>query len=213
MIICTFIGHDKIYDVNVKKEVRAVLTKLVNTHNKIECIINYDNAFSNACKEEIIALQKEYEQNIITLTIIDDKPMYSNDNNIKYVKPLCSAKVSSINIRWHNLEWAIRKSSCVITYIYSGLEKSADKSLNIASKYKIEHLDVSSEDTLLIIPTLYANLDKRGKEIIECRKKGMLIKEIALIQRISKSRVTQIEEATLRHLRSFLYSKVNNTNN
>lgn len=136
VVICSFMGHDKEYDLKLKGNLSKAIQKVVKLYAEIEFVFYKQTRFNFLCLAAVLEARQRNPQKRIVLTLItrdNSTPILQSERFPLCVfdKVICLPHVEEVadKSKWY-LEWKkaereiIKNSDCIVCYAYPDLRDS-----------------------------------------------------------------------------------------
>ena len=220
MKICTFLGHQRIYDKDISESIRIEVSEIIDKHNAVEFIFNNYNDFDKVCRNVVNEIKNIYIDKKIILTVMSEHPKKKNEDGYKFndytindfdrfISPLRREKRKYFSFRYHQFCWAVEKSDFLICYVYEVMDKDLSKCMTVANKSKAKIIDLTNKETHYLVENQKEKLSDKDKLILEKREQGVTLKQVGLELNLTQERVRQLEVRAYRRIRDMLFNATN----
>ena len=221
MKICTFLGHQRIYDKDISASIRLAVTEILDKYNSVEFIFNQFNDFDKVCKNVVKEVKNTYINKKIILTVISEYPKKKNEDGYRYnnytindfdkfISPLPKEKIKYFSARYHQFCWAVAKSNFLICYAYEVMDKDLSKCMAVANKSTAKIIDITNNKTRYLVENQKEKLSDKDKLVIEKREQGVTLKQLGIELNLTQERVRQLEVRAYRRIRDMMFAITKN---
>ncbi len=213
MAVCTFLGHNQIYDTEIDFMLQSGIDRIVTENEKTDFLIFLHNSFYSKCFLAVLKARAKYPEKV-TLTLVipeedyrknqtGDIPRYLIDRIIyPKQKDLNSSDYKNV------IRWLIRQSTHLISCLYRTFYEQGNHILDYAqNKEDLQIIDIANADTAQAILDRTPKMNDRERLIFERLNDGNSPKEVAEAIGISRNRLAQVLNHGCRTLRQSMHSR------
>ena len=214
MTVCSFLGHQDVFDADIEIRLQAAVDEVVRENETVEFWLCPDKAFFNCCLLAVLRAKKQNPQKIGICLVADEydyrKLMRQEPGSV----PACmfdkvilcrndDGKSSNDTMPYKTLlRHVVQKSTYVITYLYPRLYEAENHILSFAVKNpKIRILSVTSLETERAIIENAAKLSEKEQRIFHKMNERCTLKEAGASLGVGQERARQILRQGCRTIR------------
>ena len=220
MVICSFLGHDRLYDDNVYTKLSKAVRNIARNNDEIEFRFYLHNKFYSMCYDAALEAKQFYTEKKITLKFFVDKDesesflnrlkhdtLYVPQCIVDQVENLPEFEVKDSKnarmIKFHKtMYWLLKGSTHLISYLYPVFFETENMFYESAKISGVKIIDVTDEETEKFIEKEIDTLHESIAQIIRARCDGISMKAIGEDMGISASTVREHVKNGCRQLKN-----------
>lgn len=209
MAVCSFMGHEDVYDVNIESRLQLAVDQIVANHESVEFLIYQRGKFYELCLLTALKAKTCQPQKVtITLVVHKDGAHYVSapDCMIDKTVVLCfeRPKKDAVYILHKKaLRWLIQNSTHVITCVYGQLYDPYNRLPQRLPMLEVISLESPEIETAIL--EIVPSLTEKEQTIYQKISEGYMLKEAGQVLGVSHERARQIlaqgSETIRKHLR------------
>lgn len=195
MIICSFIGHDGVYDGDLEERLQAAVDQVVSEGGPVEFWIHVivNDTFFSRCLLAALRARTQYPERV-TITLVrmhgwSDIPACMYDRVISPQVPEPSSR-TLVGSYKKKLQWLIQNSTHVISYIYEGLFDSNMPVVRVKSWQTL--IDISSPETKAVILEGAEGMTAQEETVFRARSGGSTLAEAGALLGVGGERARRL---------------------
>lgn len=203
MLVCSFLGHETVYDMNIYGNLLNAIEEIVQEADEVDfwfyglgVALDSKKSFMSKCSDAVYEIKTRYPEKTIQHTQIvwefltenakaalhrhvSDIPTCFVDRVIapSFPEPEFSDDISNVTNKIQR--WIIQQSNHIISYVYTGFFDPINKHYNYAKKSKALIHDVTDSATAAQIYNSYDILDKFECQVVKGQSNGQSLKDLA----------------------------------
>lgn len=212
MAVCSFIGHQDVYDADIESRMQNVVDRLVDGQEAVEFFIYPHGESSKAFLLAALGARIKHPQKV-TITLVSYCGVLSQMDHQELVYSYMSDKVVALNIqdvrgsgpisqRQKMLQWVVQNSTHIISYCYNTLFDSTVQP--IERREALEIISLTASETEKSISESTSLMTEKEKIIYQKVNEGCTLKEAGEVIGIRSGRARQIMQHGCRTLQTDL---------
>ncbi len=213
MAVCTFLGHNDIYDAEIDSMLQSGIEHIVTENEKTDFLIFLRNNFYLKCFLAVLKARAKHPEKVTLTLVIPEEDYRKNQTGgipSYLIDRIIFPKQKDLNSNDHKnvIRWLIRQSTHLICCLYRTLYGQENHILDYAqSKKKLQIIDITNVDTAQAILERTPKMSDRERFIFERLNDGSNPKEVAETIGVSRNRVAQVLNHGCRTLRESMRSR------
>ena len=216
MATCVFLGHDEVYDVDVKlwSRIRAAVDQITAAHDEVEFLFYQEGYFFNLCLTAALGAKNQSHTRVTITLVVHAKRLETYLQQSYSEIPLCMIdKIVPVSVpepKNHRdfsqpykktMRFLLAQATHVISGVYGDLYESENQLLAFARRQRgLQVIDVTDEETAANILADRKTLPEREQMVLGMLP-GRTYREISEQVGVSYSRLQQIVSKAGRRLR------------
>lgn len=207
MAVCSFIGHEEVYDADIGSRVQLAINQIVENQDSVEFLIYPHGEFYNICLLAVLRA-RTYQPQKVTITLVVQEGHqfasaldYLTDKTVSlYFEP--PKKTDATFLHKKMLRWLIDNSTHLITYIYDRLY---DPDNRLPKKQPVPKLiSVSTPETEAAILEAVPHMREQEQIVFQRVQEDYTLKAIGQVLGVSYERARQLLYLGCRTIRKHL---------
>lgn len=208
MAVCSFIGHENVYDLDMDSRIHAVVDRLVTEHKAVDFLIYPKGVFSYIFLLEVLKIRTQYPQKVTIIFVSE----YSSPENMRSYERsyfYISDKIVAPNIPESKkndptlehkkmLQWIIQSSTHIISYFYDTLHDT--NNLSVHGEKTLE-ISLTTRETKAAILEASSLMNENEQLIFQKVNDGCTLKEAGNVIAVGRERARQILQHGCRTIR------------
>ena len=214
MAVCSFIGHEDVYDTNIKSRMQETVNQLVAGHENTEFLIYQGGTFSYIFLLAVLKIRAQYPKKVtITFVSVHDSPhemldcdkvyFYMSDRLVMpSVQP--SQKNDAALGRRKMLKWVLQNSTHIISYFYGTLYDPNRQTVDGPNTLEIS---LTTHETETAILEAASHINEKEQVVYRKMNEGCTLREAGNAVGVSGGRARQILQHGCRIIRGELWQR------
>ncbi len=213
MAICSFFGHNDVYDPDIDNMLQSAVEKVVDENETVEFLVYQHGRFYNCCFLAALKARSRYPGKV-TITIVLHEEYFEGRGMYAWNKhswiPFCmvdrviippvdksitegTKRRSTTPSYKQIIRWLLARSTHLISYLYRDLFEIENRLLNRAeAMHTLTIIDVSCSETVQAIANCVGHLPDRERLVYQAISAGHKCRCLTEQMGVNKSRVHQI---------------------
>ena len=211
MAICSFFGHNDVYDPDIDNMLQSAVEKVVDENETVEFLVYQHGRFYNCCFLAALKARSRYPGKV-TITIVLHEEYFEGRGMYAWNKhswiPFCmvdrviippvdksitegTKRRSTTPSYKQIIRWLLARSTHLISYLYRDLFEIENRLLNRAeAMHTLTIIDVSCSETVQAIANCVGHLPDRERLVYQAISAGHKCRCLTEQMGVNKSRKT-----------------------